>query len=42
MREDLADGLVEALTFLACYLVLTLCGWALDHVLVDQDAEPAP
>jgi hypothetical protein len=35
MRRDLAD----ALTFVLCYLVLCLCGWANDHLWPEPAAE---
>lgn len=41
IRARLLEQLGEALMLVACYLVLCLCGWALDHVLVDAEMEPA-
>ena len=41
MRERLVepfrDSVAEALVALLCYLVLLVCGWSLDHLLVPAE-----
>lgn len=39
---QLRTGVGDAIVFALCYLVLCACGWALDHLLLGAEAEPAP